>query len=317
VDRKIKDLIISKVQSKNLVSEELIQNLWSGYGNLSRMVLDNKSIIVKEINYPSHENHPKGWNSKRSHERKIKSYEVEKCWYKSHNSLNKDAYSPRYLFDLKNSNCSYLVLEDLKEKGFISKSQLNWNETKSCLKWLSTFHAMNLGASLNGLWKTGTYWHLETRPDEFDALNDDELKSTAAVIDKKLKASRFQTIVHGDAKIANFLFNSKSACAVDFQYVGGGVGVKDLAYFLSSIYSSNELFENEQKCLKYYFEELIKSLKIFHPEINYTELEKEWRYLYPYAWADFIRFLKGWSPDHYKINAYSSNMRQKVLDEIK
>ena len=50
-------------------------------------------------------------------------------------------------------------------------------------------------------------------------------------------------------------------------------------------------------------------------EIN-IYVEKEWRKLYPYVWCDFYRFLKGWSPGHYKLNSYSEQMKNKVLEWI-
>lgn len=83
------------------------------------------------------------------------------------------------------------------------------------------------------LWKQGTYWHLSTRPEELAKMLDSPLKQHASHIDEKLDECSFKTIVHGDAKLANFCFTksgTKSA-AVDFQYVGGGCGMKDVAYF--------------------------------------------------------------------------------------
>ena len=81
---------------------------------------------------------------------------------------------------------------------------------------------------------------------------------------KNLNTAKFKTIIHGDAKLANFLFGPDAVAAVDFQYVGGGVGIKDVAYFLSSIYTEDELFSHEKKCLDHYFQAL-----------NNAEVEKE------------------------------------------
>ena len=45
-------------------------------------------------------------------------------------------------------------------------------------------------------------------------------------------------------------------------------------------------------------------------------LEEEWRSLYRVAWADFHRFLKGWSPGHWKINSYSERVTAMVIDNL-
>ena len=73
-------------------------------------------------------------------------------------------------------------------------------------------------------------------------MKDSPLKENAFLIDEKLYQSSFKTIVHGDAKLANFCF-TKDGCrsaAVDFQYVGGGCGMKDVAYFLGSCLTEEE-----------------------------------------------------------------------------
>ena len=45
-------------------------------------------------------------------------------------------------------------------------------------------------------------------------------------------------------------------------------------------------------------------------------IEREWRPLFALAWADFQRFLKGWSPEHYKINAYSEALTERGLEYL-
>ena len=34
------------------------------------------------------------------------------------------------------------------------------------------------------------------------------------------------------------------------------------------------------------------------------------------AWADFHRFVKGWSPNHWKINSYTESMANLVVNEF-
>ena len=145
-----------------------------------------------------------------------------------------------------------MLWEDLDVAGFdIRKDNVNLSEMKSCLKWLAHFHANFLGKIPEGLWEEGTYWHLSTRPDELNALKDKELKYAAKAIDQKLKNSTFMTFVHGDAKLANFCFSkdSKKVAAVDFQYVGGGCGMKDVAYFIGSCLNEDECEEHEEELL--------------------------------------------------------------------
>ena len=51
----------------------------------------------------------------------------------------------------------------------------------------------------------------------------------------------------------------------------------------------------------------------YRPELDAEALVSEWRDLYPLAWTDFHRFLKGWSPGHWKINSYSERLTREVL----
>jgi aminoglycoside phosphotransferase (APT) family kinase protein len=123
----------------------------------------------------------------------------------------------------------FMLLEDLDSTGFpVRHSQVSIIEIKACLSWLANFHAIYMQQQPDNLWKVGTYWHLETRPDELQVLQDKPLKNAAAEIDQKLRLTPFQAFVHGDAKLANFCFakDGKSVAAVDFQYVGGGCGCR-------------------------------------------------------------------------------------------
>jgi aminoglycoside phosphotransferase (APT) family kinase protein len=183
---------------------------------------------------------------------------------------------------------------------------------------LAAFHAEYLGVPSEGLWESGTYWHLETRPDELDQLDDLSLKNAARAMDAALKQGQFQTLVHGDAKLANFCFGSDGAdvAAVDFQYVGGGCGMKDLAYFVGSCFRDEEAEKRESEVLDFYFKELKSFFSIIGSDVSPDELEAEWRSMYRVAWADFHRFMKGWSPGHWKLSDYSERVTREVIERL-
>ena len=117
-------------------------------------------------------------------------------------------------------------------------------------------------------------------------MEDSWLKTNASRIDSALNNSTYRTFVHGDAKVANFCFgqNRSNVAALDFQYVGGGCGMKDVAYFISSCLESDDAAKWESQLLDTY----CKELKSRVPDVEFRKLESEWRALYPVAWADFV-----------------------------
>ena len=144
---------------------------------------------------------------------------------------------------------SCLLLEDLNASGFAGRRrncERHRRSKRACHGW-RTFTPRSWEERPEGLWTVGTYWHLATRPDELDALDDSPLKAAAVELDRRLTSSPFQTFVHGDAKLANFCFRAdgRDAAAVDFQYVGGGCGMKDVAYFISSCFDEDECERRE------------------------------------------------------------------------
>jgi hypothetical protein len=316
--------ILKATGANDLFETEVIQNLWSGYGKIIRVGLSGsalKSVVVKHVQLEQ-QNHPRGWNTDLSHERKLKSYKIETEWYKSWSlKTDDDCKTPRCLALDTIDGEVLMVLEDLDALGFEGRrsSSVNWDELFACIRWLANFHAVFMGEKPSGLWKTGTYWHLETRPEELQVLDDTALKNAAAAIDLKLVNSPFQTIVHGDAKLANFCFaeDGKKVAAVDFQYVGGGCGMKDVAYFVGSCMSEKDCERYESKIHDRYFSELKNALRVKNKSIDFDALEADWRELYHFAWADFHRFLKGWHPGHWKINSYSEKVTRGVINKIK
>jgi hypothetical protein len=306
---------------------ERIQSLWSGYGAIHRFETgrqDPSSFIVKHVRPPSARKHPRGWSSDRGHERKLRSYEVETNWYRDFaGRCDADIRVPQ-AHDLRSGDGEWLfVLEDLDEAGFPARrSSLTDGEMRACLTYLAHFHAAFLGDAGGGLWEVGTYWHLATRSEELQIMKDKNLREAAGAIDDRLNAARFSTVVHGDAKVANFCFPDDNSgappselkvAAVDFQYVGRGVGVKDVAYFLRSCLDEYECEHAADEWLETYFEALEGALKARQPQVSAQEVIAEWRALYALAWADFVRFLVGWAPDHYKIHGYSEKMTRLAL----
>lgn len=319
-----KDTLLKCTNAKDIVQIEVIQNLWSGYGKIIRyQTIDAalKSIVVKWVQLPKVKEHPRGWNTHISHNRKVKSYQVETTFYKTYAyQCNEFCKIPKLLAVDTYQDEVLLVLEDLDAVGFSKRLQtVSWKHVSACVHWLANFHATFLQQSPKGLWKIGTYWHLDTRPDELKVLEDIPLKKSAFQIDEILNNTKYKTFVHGDAKLANFCFSEDglNVAAVDFQYVGGGCGMKDLAYFMGSCLSEDDCQEYEKVILDLYFSTLEKAILNKEININFKELEKEWRALFPIAWTDFHRFLKGWSPGHWKINSYSEQVAQQVIKSLK
>ena len=312
-----------KLRATKLVELETLQELWSGYGTIKRYRAEGSpvgSVIVKHVCPPGSARHPRGWNSERSHLRKLKSYEVESAWYREWSHLCGAGCRVPECHALATEGAEfYIALEDLDASGFSTRlPSVSLPELEVCIRWLATFHATFMGADSDELWPIGTYWHLDTRPDELEKVQDERLRNSAKDIDRLLNEARFQTLVHGDAKLANFCFSKdrRSAAAVDFQYVGGGCGMKDLAYLLGGCLSDQECEKLEEPLLDLYFSALKAALGERHPEVDPAAVESEWRALYAPAWADFHRFLEGWSPDHWKLNRYGDELTRRVLDSI-
>lgn len=323
MDQNFQNLIKDATGAGSVSENNVIQSLWSGYGKIIRYNLKgcaSNSVVVKHVCLPKNDRHPRGWNTDLSHQRKIKSYQVETAWYRDYSGLcNSDCRIPKCLALHTIGDEVVMVLEDLDFSGFPRrKSSVSLDELKACLLWLANFHATFIGVHPVNLWQIGTYWHLDTRPDELEVLSDKKLKKFAKAIDDKLNSCAFFTLVHGDAKLANFCFSEdgKQVAAVDFQYVGGGTGMKDVAYFIGSCLPEEDCERYESVLLDFYFEGLHKALRLKKKTLNVDALENEWRDLYPVAWTDFHRFLKGWSPGHWKINSYSERLAQEVIKQF-
>jgi hypothetical protein len=324
-----------------------VQTLWSGYGEITRCQLSkdksalkqsyeakyDDSFIIKTISLAAlmqsaKPKHPRAWQSDFAHQRKLSSYRNE-CHFYAHywQQTNAQCAVPRPMLASYSDAQISIVMEDLDAKGLhLRHMQASIEIAKTCITWLANFHAQYMQQPLEQLWPIGTYWHLATRPQEHEVMVASPLKEAARAIDDKLNQAQFKTLLHGDAKIANFCFSkdSKQTAAVDFQYTGKGVGVKDLIYFLGSCLNEHDLSKHAETLTDYYFSSLkngliVQSKEALLSRIQTTDLnkiEQEWRSLIPFAWADFDRFLAGWAPEHKKRHAYSHQQTALALLQL-
>ena len=275
-----------------IVRREHIQSLWGGYGELFRVELagaPTRTAVVKWVKPPL-------GASDRSHQRKCRSYDVETAWYRDFaSSCYQECRVAKLYASRQEQSETVLLLEDLDAAGYSARHRRPARDAiDRVLAWLAAFHARFMGIEPEGLWPAGSYWHLATRPEELALVADPRLRAAAPWLDQKLDEGRFRTLIHGDAKLANFCFaeSGRGVAAVDFQYVGGGCGMKDVAYLLCGDAASEE---TEQRHLDFYFRELCDRAADAQLAFDSTAVEREWRELYPLACLDFHRFLAGWS----------------------
>ena len=305
---------------------ERVQSLWGGYGELRRVTLLGAAVpsaMVKIVSPPPLREVGSDPRLLRSHRRKLRSYDVELAFYRNRASqCSAGCRVPAFLFGAARDGQFLFVLEDLDTAGFPARrAHCTAQEIAACLGWLAAFHARFMGVAPDGLWKVGTYWHLATRPDELAVLDSLELRRAAPHIDERLNAARFRSVLHGDAKLENFCFSATGAevAAVDFQYAGGGVGMKDVAYFLSSCVSRAACERDIPSHLDAYFAALRAELER-HAQLSpsdIAEVEREWRALFPWAWVDFHRFLLGWAPGYAADDRYSERLMHGVLAQLR
>ena len=347
-----------------------ICSLWAGYGTVVSFTAhatsgasgpeeerlgqreEDLTLVCKVVNPPA--------GAGESHARKVKSYQVECEFYGllSAELLNNNIHVAKayHMTSDNDSGEAVIIMSDLRTDFPIQLGRVKVSENilDAAVDWLAKFHAWNwedsylwdnsvrcTGRISPKLWTEGCYWRLDTRRDEFEAIDPDwyDLKNAAGAIanllkngsqsNKKGRASkgvdtdtdtysidtyrrnRFRTLVHGDYKAANVALreneNGTFTCAAyDFQYTGGGYGVRDVTKL---IVTSADLGEDtlaagkqaEGTVLKLYHEKLLHYMeeygrlspaKISNMRNEYT-LEVMQQH-YELCLLDYVRFMQGW-----------------------
>ena len=207
-----------------------IARLWGGMGYIYRVHVRDHQRVVKYVRLPSSTT-PNHYPS-RSDQRKADSYHVEANFYQyvaplliqqqqQHNSNNQCMIRvPTPYYVERTTDAIFIVLAYIQP----SSSTLTPTRTKLVLDWLARFHAATWKRHNNNndndnyhnnnyykhLQPIGTYWHLDTRPDEHARMRprgwEGRLKKLAArAIQQRLQCDPCQCLVHGDVKEANFL----------------------------------------------------------------------------------------------------------------
>lgn len=285
--------VLRQTDAQSIERAELVQPLWGGYGELWRIHLrgaPHKSVILKKVSPP-----PK--TSSLSDTRKRRSYQVELAWYSRFAPLcGEECRVAKLLGSRVDRASTTMILEDLQAGGFVPVAAPTEQHAVAGLWWLAHFHSQFLGKSYPELWEQGTYWHLETRAEELQKMPAGLLKRLAHGLDQTLRRSHYQTLVHGDAKTTNFCWQpGGAAAAVDFQYVGRGCGIRDVALFLDRAIGPARLAREKDEWLNLYFRFLQDALNKDGHEAVASSVVEEWGALFCVAWSDYARFRQGWA----------------------
>jgi hypothetical protein len=336
-----------------------LASLWSGYGTVWAVETSQDSpnnhqyLAIKQVNPPANEQGV-------SHSRKLHSYHVEAAFYTQiapqiiqHNVCNipRPLYVSNNLTDTTTTTTTSgtlaLILTDIRPSFpiNITTRDLDLPHAKAALTWLAGFHSLYWGRPPPPeLWSPeGCFWHLDTRQDELSCMSDRDLQQAAPVIDRLLKmggspgCEKFRTIVHGDFKAANLAFSNTTTssttnqppvcCAYDFQYCGGGLGAKDVAYLLCSSVSAAVVGKYWKELLHHYHAELTSRLRSSISNgtstsnniiINREAAAEEYtidvlEYHFRLCIADFVRFMNGWG--YWGNSSWANSIAAKFLKE--
>jgi thiamine kinase-like enzyme len=315
------------------MTEEVVAHLWKGYGRISRFTAaDGTTSIIKRVSAPllRAENLDQ---AELDDLRKRFSYQIEHYLYENNPSgfvgnarIAKFIASCDDWLEMEDLKQSFpLAKSALSERH--TQVVLRWFAqfhathfgsrheeypppipspgkdfpTKRPDLWKSLQETGHLSSI--SYWETGSYWYLTTRlreratlPSSKDPLKDWKGAISAAIDYAVQSIPRcFQTLIHGDAKVANVLFDSQEehVAMYDFQYCGWSSPMRDVAAFL--VTSTQKLDEDIQdRLLRFYHKELISELSNRDQEAaKYYSFDLMLEH-YGSCIADFYRFQYSW-----------------------
>lgn len=283
------------------LSTQTVCRLWAGKGHIYKVSIKptktlptTTNVIVKHITASSNNEVSLG------DQRKAFSYQVEANFYEKlanelidrhHLAIPRPYYVERNDGDEIIIGMSYI---DSPNSSYMSDKNI-----KQVLSWLATLHASYWGDDRSkeivakvGLQPIGSYWHLETRPDEHKNMPntgwEGRLKLAARAIHTRLhERDPMQCIIHGDAKDANILVVPDGIAMCDFQYCGKGPPTIDLAYYFCCSVGRDC---NDSTLVEYYLERLKERL----PEGAFVPTLQQFNDSLDLAYCDFYRFMSGW-----------------------
>jgi thiamine kinase-like enzyme len=275
-------------------------SLWAGMGHIYKVTTaasPSIQFVVKHVAAPRNNK-----NQSLGDQRKAESYQVEASFYEklAPELISKHGITlPQPLHierDVgKGKNEIVICMSYVENRPLDLYNEKNF---RAVLEWLAKFHASYWGhervdavVQCVGLQTVGTYWHLDTRPDEHAAMPktgwEGRLKRAARAIDERLKRDPMQCLVHGDTKDANILMHADGTYTMcDFQYCGKGPPSKDLAYFFYSSVSP----EDEHDALTFY----LATLRRYLPQGAGAPTLEDLITSVELAYCDLYRFLSGW-----------------------
>lgn len=299
---------VTTIISDRDVKQTTLFRLWAGMGYIYELSLLRgkyrfivKRIMVSPTSGGRHQRLSFG------DERKARSYQVEANFYQNVAPLllRKGIRIPQPLHIERDTACRKVTICMSKVEGRVAGGLSNMEENKAALRWLAAFHAATWSYKDDdiysaGLQPTASYWHLDTRPEEYESMSktgwEGRLRRAARSIDSRLKRDKMQCLCHGDAKDANMIWPQRasseelSVVFCDFQYCGKGPPTVDLAYFLCVAAADVEKTENY--LIEYYYEQL--SGQLMSLAVNAIPSLQEIHESLLIAYCDFSRFMCGW-----------------------